>query len=44
MAHTRADMAGRQITEYTGDSLACWAPFMSPGMGIRINKNHQKGA
>src|SRR6185312_9406424 len=43
IAHTRADAAGRQITEFSGDPMACWAPFMAPGVGIRINRNH-KGA
>ncbi len=27
---------GREITEYIGDPLACWAPFMANGINVKI--------
>jgi hypothetical protein len=38
MERKYTDASGRQITEYTGDSAAAWAPFMAPGVVARINR------
>lgn len=29
---------GREITEYYGDSIACWGPFMAPGTVASVNR------
>lgn len=40
--HKRTDMAGRTITEYSGDIGAAFAPFMAPGYVGRVNRITQK--
>jgi hypothetical protein len=42
MAHKRTDMAGRTITEYSGDIATAFAPFMAPGYVGRVNRTSAK--
>lgn len=36
--HYKDSATGHEITEYFGDNLACWSPFMSPGAVSKVRR------